>query len=549
MFSCFSLYTHSNLHFSVNSEYFEFGDKGTACILLDIDASFNLTYNDGTTFEAADIFDLNGATVVNRSSLCSDSLFKNNSLLMISLFPSGEHVEFSFRRQFGDILMHVALFLNPGKHFMNINNTLPVEMKDYMGFNVGKMASSNNSFECHTAQDLHFRFDAPFDMTMTISNIQVQAYSVTNSTFGPAKECKQDLMTTIEPSIITTVTEPRQTTSEPSDITTVTEPRQTTTEPSEITTATEPRQTTTEPSDITTATEPRQTTTFEPDSTTWHSHTTEPPMKTSTETNVDTTEPHTTSSATTVPITTKPRPTTRPKFIVKNNGTVCIVIEGFIMFDIPYKKKDNTNGISSNITVPNDADVQGNCHLNTSAQEITITFFDASWVLDIIIMKGAGLEVADRLEGSGNTYTWNKLNLSYTIDSHFPEADKPGSKESVTTSGAIANLKVNTDGSFKCNAEEDINVDKDTHMKLSDLQYRAFGKTGTSDFTNNDVTECAADHHPSGGGGGDGGDGKLGIILGCVFGGLAVIILVVGGVRYRRKTGNVSTGANYDPIT
>jgi hypothetical protein len=81
--------------------------------------------------------------------------------------------------------MHVALFLNPGKHFMNINNTLPVEMKDYMGLNVGKMASSNNSFECHTAQDLHFRFNAPFDMTMTISNITVQAYSVTNSTFGP----------------------------------------------------------------------------------------------------------------------------------------------------------------------------------------------------------------------------------------------------------------------------------------------------------------------------------------------------------------------------
>ncbi|XP_060593831.1 uncharacterized protein LOC132748278 isoform X2 [Ruditapes philippinarum] len=517
----------------VNSEHFEFGDKGTACILLDIDASFNLTYNDGTTFEAADIFDLNGATVVDRSSLCSDSLFKNNSLLMVSLFPSGEHVEFSFRRQFGDILMHVALFLNPGKHFMNINNTLPVEMKDYMGLNVGKMTSSNNSFECHTAQDLHFRFNAPFDMTMTISNITVQAYSVTNSTFGPAKECKQDLMTTTEPS----------------DITTVTEPRQTTSEPSEITTATEPRQTTTEPSDITTATEPRQTTTFEPDSTTWHSHTTEPPMKTSTEPNVDTTESHTTSSATTVPITTKPRPTTRPKFIVKNNGTVCIVIEGFIMFDIPYKKKDNTNGISSNITVPNDADIKGNCHLNTSAQEITITFFDASWVLDIIIMKGVGLEVGDRLEGDGNTYTWNKLNLSYTVDSHFPEAENPESKESVTTSGAIANLKVNTDGSFKCNAEEDINVDKDTRMKLSDLQYRAFGKTGTSDFTNNDVTECAADHHPSGGGGGGDGNGKLGIILGCVFGGLAVIILVVGAVRYRRKTGNVSTGANYDPIT
>jgi hypothetical protein len=64
-----------------------------------------------------------------------------------------------------------------------------------------------------------------------------------------------------------------------------------------------------------------------------------------------------------------------------------------------------------------------------------------------------------------------------------------------------------------------------------------------------DVTECAADHHPSGGGGGGDGDGKLGIILGCVFGGLAVIILVVGAVRYRKKTGNISAGANYDPIT
>jgi hypothetical protein len=83
-------------------------------------------------------------------------------------------------------------------------------------------------------------------------------------------------------------------------------------------------------------------------------------------------------------------------------------------------------GISSNITVPNDADVQGNCHLNTSAQEITITFFDTSWVLDIIIMKDAGLEVGEGLEGDGNTYTWNKLNLSYTVDYHFPEAENTG---------------------------------------------------------------------------------------------------------------------------
>lgn len=104
---------------------------------------------------------------------------------MVRLFPSNEHLEFSFKRQLGDIIMSVRLFLQPSEHFDKINYTLPIEMNDFMGLNVGSVATSNYSFECHTAQDLHFMFDRPFHLTMTISDIQAQAYSITNGTFGP----------------------------------------------------------------------------------------------------------------------------------------------------------------------------------------------------------------------------------------------------------------------------------------------------------------------------------------------------------------------------
>lgn len=117
----------------------------------------------------------------------------------------------------------------------------------------------------------------------------------------------------------------------------------TTTEPSEITTV--ERETTTESSTAhtSTATEPLPiTTTFEPESSTVHTQTTGPAMETSTVPNVETTtKEHTTSSITTVPVTTKPTPGI-PKYIVTEKGVVCIVIEGFISFDIPYQKKDNT---------------------------------------------------------------------------------------------------------------------------------------------------------------------------------------------------------------
>ena len=58
-----------------------------------------------------------------------------------------------------------------------------------------------------------------------------------------------------------------------------------------------------------------------------------------------------------------------------------------------------------------------------------------------------------------------------------------GTQQSAEAYGAFGNLKVDMDRSFKCKAKEDFSLDKGVLLKLSDLQYRAFGKTGSSDFT------------------------------------------------------------------
>ncbi|XP_045201744.2 uncharacterized protein LOC123555155 [Mercenaria mercenaria] len=136
------------------------------------------------------------------------------------------------------------------------------------------------------------------------------------------------------------------------------------------------------------------------------------------------------------------------------------------------------------------------------------------------------------LSADGNAYTWKKLTLSYVVDPHFINAKNPGKQGSADTYGAFGSLKGNTDGSFKCKAEQTFNVGKDVKLKLSKMQYRAFGNTNSADFTSKDVLECDADTNNN-----DSGtdNSKLGIVLGCVFGGLAVIILTAGGIWYYRK--------------
>lgn len=132
----------------------------------------------------APLFDLEGATVYLNKSLCGTE--KYAAVLTVNIFPSNERLAFKFVRRNNQVEMSVVLDVIPGKHFVDHNTTIGFEMEDGGNLQIG--ALSTTSFMCKSAQNMIFDRDEPYNMTMKITNLQVQAYNVEGNTFGPGNK-------------------------------------------------------------------------------------------------------------------------------------------------------------------------------------------------------------------------------------------------------------------------------------------------------------------------------------------------------------------------
>ncbi|WAR27931.1 hypothetical protein MAR_013635, partial [Mya arenaria] len=107
------------------------------------------------------------------------------------------------------------------------------------------------------------------------------------------------------------------------------------------------------------------------------------------------------------------------------------------------------------IVVPDNAMVTGTCNLNNSntAQEIDIDFFDG-WKLSVVILESRAN--GEELQAGENMTVKNEL----TFDT----------------------FKTDTLGSFACDSEESIKLGE-VDFLISNLQYRGFGHTNSTDFS------------------------------------------------------------------
>ncbi|XP_053404944.1 uncharacterized protein LOC128558762 [Mercenaria mercenaria] len=421
---------------SANSEHFELHSliPGGACILLDIDATFNLAYTNHNKTEEAPDFTLKGATVVKGSSNCGNVYIGTTAVLSARIFPSGELLMFTFERQNGNVDMSVRFTLNAAKHFKHMNDTTAIELNDEKHLSLG--TDTPNSYVCVTQETVKFRPNNNFMMAMMIRNLKVQAYRIRDSTFGPVVECSQDSATST-PRPETTVVPHNETTSSQPETTTEILPN-TTTEPEPETTTPIKPNTTTEPQpETSTSIQPNTTTEPEPETTTpiHPNTTTEPEPETTTPIQPNmTTEPY--SNMTTAPeieTTTTMIPTTPfphgSKYVVRDNEEVCIVLQGRITFDIPFQKRDGSTGTAT-VSVPDSVSVNGNCSYSDTEQEIALTFFKSQWMLDIVIAKESNsvLQNSALFKALSKTsdYSWQAVTLTYVVDSHFPNAKNQG---------------------------------------------------------------------------------------------------------------------------
>ncbi|XP_053404853.1 uncharacterized protein LOC123555154 [Mercenaria mercenaria] len=465
-------------HFEIHSKTI-----GGACILLDIDATFNLTYTNGHKTQDAPLFNLSGATVDNSSSKCGNEIVGTTSVLSARIFPSGELLMFRFERKNGAVVMSVRFTLDAKKHFRNMNETTPIELKDEKHLPTGP--DTPNSYKCVTEEMVKFRPNNNFMMIMKIRNLHVQAYRITRSTYGPVVECSQDTATSTPMPETTVVPHNETTTPYQPETTTEIQPN-TTTEPEPETTTTIQPNTTTEPQpETTTPVQPNTTTEPEPETTTpkqpnittepYSNVTTEPLPETTTQPEPETTtkpQPETTTApeieTTTTMIPTTPFPH-GSKYVVRDNEEVCIILQGRITFDIPFQKKDGSTGTAT-VSVPDSVNVNGNCSYSDTEQEITLTFFKSQWMLDIVIAKESKSVLQNfaifKALSKSSDYSWQAVTLTYVVDSHFPNAKNQGMKVKAVADGTFGKFKANTDGSYMCNAEQDIEFGKDKKMKM-----------------------------------------------------------------------------------
>ncbi|XP_060602823.1 uncharacterized protein LOC132755903 [Ruditapes philippinarum] len=479
---------------STNCTHFKVKSKltGGACILMNIDATFQLTYKS----QVANLFDLKGASVIGASSKCGNVFLGSTSVLSVKLFPSEEMLMFRFTIQNNNVNVSMRFMLDAKKHFQDMNSTLPVQLNDTHHLPIG--TDSPNSYKCISEETVAFNSTNNFHLTMMITNLQVQAYDIINSVFGPVTPVPSGLATVAHTTtrwcIAIRISHVPQ-----------------------LTLSTHHRtNSTTDSYTLLTA------------------HTLErdiPAPET-------TTKPISTSS--------KPKSTTESprdhKYVVRDNKEVCIVLQGNITFEISYQEKDG-GATKALVAVPDDANVNGNCSYTATSQEITLAFFNSTWMLNIVVVKGgiSNEQNAKLIKVLSDTadYSWQYASVTYQVDDHFPGAKNAGDIITATAEDTVGKFAAGVDGSYKCNAKQDLEFEKNKNMKmdLSKMQYRAFGKTNSTDFSGAGVSKCPADDHNGGGGSGQ---KTLRISIACAFAGLVFIVFVACGIsRYRkRKRGN-----------
>ena len=136
--------------------------------------------------QVAHSFDLKGASVIAGSSHCGNVYADTTSVLAVKVFPSGEMLMFTFKRDSkNNVAMAMRYSLNPKKHFQDIKSPPVIQLDDKIDLPLG---GQENSYKCVSEETVSFFPIYNFQLKMMITKFHVQAYRIHNSNFGPGKD-------------------------------------------------------------------------------------------------------------------------------------------------------------------------------------------------------------------------------------------------------------------------------------------------------------------------------------------------------------------------
>ncbi|XP_052785120.1 lysosome-associated membrane glycoprotein 2-like isoform X2 [Mya arenaria] len=179
----------------------------------------------------------------------------------------------------------------------------------------------------------------------------------------------------------------------------------------------------------------------------------------------------------------------RSNYTVSDGHATCIVMATGIRLKIPYV--GTNKNYTTIIDVPaNTTGSSGKCQNSDGSETLTIQVYPTFTVT--LVFGNSSV--------NPNSYEWKSISLTYKLDgAHFPNATNTGQPISEQLLLANGSLSSTFGGSFSCQGRQDFVMNDGTIFTLSDLQYRAFGVTDSTVFSESNVQHCSADDedHPN----------------------------------------------------
>ncbi|XP_074715310.1 lysosome-associated membrane glycoprotein 1 isoform X1 [Strix uralensis] len=197
--------------------------------------------------------------------------------------------------------------------------------------------------------------------------------------------------------------------------------------------------------------------------------------------------------------TTSPAPTASPpnpavgKYNVTGPNGTCVLAYMGLQLNITYPKKDGKMGLDLLNFIPHNTTFSGRCD-NTSA------FLNLTFEKTRVIFHFA-------LNASTEKFFLQGLNVSTTLPS---EAKVPKFEAS---NNSMSDLRATVGNSYKCSAEENLQVTKDALVNVFDVQIQVFKIDGDKFGA---VEECQLDENNM----------LIPIIVGAALAGLVLIVLI-----------------------
>ncbi|EZA58242.1 Lysosome-associated membrane glycoprotein [Ooceraea biroi] len=249
---------------------------------------------------------------------------------------------------------------------------------------------------------------------------------------------------------------------------------------------------------------------------------TEPPTKPTTKATTTSTTSTTTPTPTTTAAPTTPAPTTplpppsTGKWTVKENNTLCIIVQVAAQFNVSYTNAKNVT-IHKAMDIPSNGTATGKC--GSTEQNLTL-----SWTPQAGALSQDNFTLHFVKNETDKRYSLHHLEISLASE-EFPN-DK--SNKTVTLVHVAPQFSTGLSNSYRCLKEQTLNLtllgrnETVGQLKVSDLQFQAFRGDNTTVFgLAKDCSFNTPDIVP--------------ITVGCALAVLVVIVLIVYLVGRRRS--------------